>query len=355
MSQDKLTVLVLGVGGNVSQGIMKALALSRLPCRIVAACVSPKSMGLYLADAAHVSPLAEDPDFFDWLVEVCRKEGVQAVLSGTEPVLRVLSMRQEELKEKTGAVCIVSDPAPLSIGADKLATYDWLQAKGFPVLPYAPSEDERRLAALVSDNGYPLIAKPRFGRGSEGIVFLGNDDTLRFVSKLENYVVQQQVGDVLSEYTAGSFSDGKGRVLGVIVMHRELTQGTTSWARLGRFPEIRDQVTAIAEALRPRGPCNMQFRVTKEGAYCFEINVRFSGTTPIRARWGFNEVESALRQFVLGEKAQELPMVSEGVVFRYWNELYGREEDFELLRKLGTLEQPRADHVFLEDWGFRAP
>jgi carbamoyl-phosphate synthase large subunit len=124
---------------------------------------------------------------------------------------------------------------------------------------------------------------------------------------------------------------------------------------LGRFPKIRDQVTAIAEVLKPSGPCNMQFRVTPEGAFCLEINVRFSGTTPMRARLGFNEVESALRQFVLGEEPRDLPQITEGVVFRYWNELYGEDAGFEHLAEAGSLEQPRTDQAFLEDWGFSKP
>ncbi|NOG51580.1 MAG: hypothetical protein HND48_20760 [Chloroflexi bacterium] len=41
LSDSPLTVLVLGVGGNVSQGILKALALSTLPVRVIGACVGP--------------------------------------------------------------------------------------------------------------------------------------------------------------------------------------------------------------------------------------------------------------------------------------------------------------------------
>ena len=50
-----LTVLVLGVGGNVSQGILKALAISNLKCRVVGACISPLAAGLYTVDRAYVS------------------------------------------------------------------------------------------------------------------------------------------------------------------------------------------------------------------------------------------------------------------------------------------------------------
>ena len=81
---DDLTVLVLGLGGNVSQGILKALRLSTLPVRIVGACVSPASAGLYGADRALISPPAADPNFLDWLVDTCLSEHVDAVLTGVE-------------------------------------------------------------------------------------------------------------------------------------------------------------------------------------------------------------------------------------------------------------------------------
>jgi len=90
-----MNVLVLGVGGNVSQGILKALALSALKCRVVAACITPEAFGLHTVDRAYVSPLANDPLFLNWLSEVCRKEKIDAVLSGVEPILYVLSLFRE--------------------------------------------------------------------------------------------------------------------------------------------------------------------------------------------------------------------------------------------------------------------
>jgi len=39
LSRQPLQVLVLGVGGNVSQGILKALAASKIPCRVIGACI----------------------------------------------------------------------------------------------------------------------------------------------------------------------------------------------------------------------------------------------------------------------------------------------------------------------------
>ena len=79
-----------------------------------------------------MSPLADDPGFVDWVEDTCRREGVRAVLSGVEPVLARLSESAARIRENTGAVCIVSEPAMLAIGQDKLETCRWLAANGLP-------------------------------------------------------------------------------------------------------------------------------------------------------------------------------------------------------------------------------
>jgi carbamoyl-phosphate synthase large subunit len=350
---DKPTVLVLGVGGNVSQGILKALTLSRLPCRIVGACISPLALGLYTVHRAYVSPRADDPAFLDWLITVCRTEHVQAVFSGTEAVLGILANAAEDIRQRTAAVCIVSDPFRLQIGDDKLETCRWLEAQGFNSPRYASSEDEAALAKLAADCGYPLIAKPRRGKSADGVVEIRNPSQLGYISAQPGYIVQEYLGDLNSEYTAGCFCDRDGGVRGTIVMRREVLQGTTHRAEVGEFPEVRAEATRIAAALQPLGPSNIQLRMSHGQPICFEINVRFSGTTPLRARLGFNEVEEALRHFVLGEPARDLPLVTEGIVLRYWNEMYVDLRACAALRQSRQLLEPKQYNLLVEDYGVR--
>ncbi|HEY9868990.1 MAG TPA: hypothetical protein V6D08_07475, partial [Candidatus Obscuribacterales bacterium] len=115
----QLNVLVLGLGGHVSQGILKALADSSLRLRVVGACISPLARGLYMTSRAYVSPLASDGHFVDWLIETCRTERIDAVLSGVEPNLTAMADYAEEIYRQSGAVCIVSRPEVLAIGDDK--------------------------------------------------------------------------------------------------------------------------------------------------------------------------------------------------------------------------------------------
>jgi len=350
-NRGELTVLVMGVGGNVSQGILKALALSSLPHRVVAACISPLSVGLYRADRAYVSPYADDPGFLPWLLELCEREHVDAVLSGSEPVLAALSASAAEIEERTGAVCVVSPPEVLEVGQDKLLTCRWLEQNGLAHPRFADAEDETAVAALLEDRGYPVVAKPRVGKGAQGVVTAAGEAELRPFVGRPGFVIQEHLGSPDVEYTAGCFCDRDGRLRGTVVLRRELREGTTVVAEAGEFPQVRAEVEPTVTALRPLGPCNVQLRLSEGRAVPFELNVRFSGTTPVRARLGFNEVEAALRHFVLGEPAVDLPPVVRGRVLRYWNEVYVPDAAVDELGREGRLADPGRHDVRVEDWG----
>lgn len=338
-----INVLLIGVGGNVSQGVLKALALCKLAVNIIVAGVDPMDYGLHTGYRAYVCPWANSPMFMDWLVDTCRKEHVHAVLTGAEPVVYFLAQHRDEIESRTGAKVIASDLDVVDVGDDKWRTCEWLVKNGFPCPAYALSDDAAAVDALVSRCGYPLIAKPRRGGGSRGLFMVRDEAELAYARSRERYLLQQSVGTPNTEYTVGGLCDGMGNVCGVITLRRELHEGTTYRAVAGDYPEVDAAARKIIAALKPRGPCNIQCRVHDGRVYCFEINVRFSGTTPIRARLGFNEVEAALRHFVLGETVS-LPRITDGMVVRFIDELYLDPAAVRTLERDGVLPatRPRA-------------
>jgi carbamoyl-phosphate synthase large subunit len=62
----------------------------------------------------------------------------------------------------------------------------------------------------------------------------------------------------------------------------------------------------LALRLGSRGPLNIQLRMSEGVPFVFELHPRFSGTTPIRADVGFNEVDILLRNYLFGEKFSRL-------------------------------------------------
>ncbi len=68
------------------------------------------------------------------------------------------------------------------------------------------------------------------------------------------------------------------------------------------------------------------------------MNVRFSGTTPMRSKFGFRDVEAMIREYVLNEDIKNLFKSKKGEVFRYTNELYLKEETMETMGKNKKIE-----------------
>jgi carbamoyl-phosphate synthase large subunit len=246
---------------------------------------------------------------------------------------------------------VVSTPEAVGIGQDKLRTARWLEGAGLGYPRSAAGDDPEGVEALLAATGLPLVVKPRRGKGADAVAVVRTREELEHHAGRAATLVQEHLPDG-AEYTVGCMSDTEGLVRGSVVMRRELADGTTVVAEMGEFPEVRAEATAIAEALRPRGPLNVQLRVRDGRPVAFELNVRFSGTTPMRARAGFNEVEAALRHFVLGEPLT-LPEVGSGTVLRYWNEMYVPAAARDALTGTGRLDDPWAQPVVVEDWGIR--
>lgn len=318
-----INVLVLGVGGNVSQGILKALRASDLDLHIVGACIGPLSTGLYMCDEACISPYANDPKFIGWLTGVCNEKNIDIVLTGVEENIRAIAKDIDTFRAGTKAIFVSSSYEQLLVGQDKLATCRWLKENGCNYPDFCELTDKKGCEELAKRTGYPLIAKPCSGKSAQGIFFVRNDEELARFSGTEGYVLEECLGTDKDEYTVGCYCNKEGRLMDVIVMHRDLRHGTTMHAVVVENEAIRAEAERICKAYKPGGPMNIQMRVDKNGrAVCFEMNVRFSGTTAMRANFGYRDVEAMIREYVLGEEIEDCFNVRPGEAFRYDNEMY---------------------------------
>jgi carbamoyl-phosphate synthase large subunit len=288
-----------------------------------------------------LTPPAADPTFVDWLIRTCREYDIRGILSGVEPVLMALAEHRAQIESSTGARVLVSEVELLKVCGDKLRTAEWLHGRGLNAARSADSRDTEGVAGLVAECGHHLFAKPRRGKGSLGVFAVRTAADLDRATRLSDYVIQELLGDSAHEFTASTFTDRGGVLRGCIVMRRELKDGTTVFAQIVDEPSVKAEAIAIARALQPTGPCNMQFRTVDGRAVCFEINLRYSGTTPIRAHFGFNDVEAGVRNFVLDEPIGDLPEVVRGTALRFWNEIYLDERAWENWTAAGTLADPR--------------
>lgn len=326
-----MRTLVTGAGGNVAQGILRALDACGLASWIVTTDMDPMAVGLHVGDRGYVVPRATDPSFADAMIGIIRKERVDCVLAGAHAEIPSLASLRGRIEEETGTRVIVGSAEKVRRCHDKALTYEWLREVGIPHPETARSDDRDAVRSLLNRHGLPLIAKPREGFGSDGVLEVRDEEQLSAIHS-PKILLQQLVGTPRDEYTAATFSDGDGRVRASVVMKRLLLRGTSYHVELTEDPEIQREVERWAEALGMVGSCNFQFRVHRGTPTLFEINYRFSGTTFIRAALGFNDVEMAVRHFVLGEPVGR-PTMRRAVALRYWEELIIPGHDFESLSR----------------------
>lgn len=312
-----MKVLITGAGALLGQGIIRSLRRSSLDIEIVAVDPSPLSAGLYWADTRHAVPMARDPAYLERIRAILARERPDAVLIGTDVELDVFARNRESLERDFATHVIVSRPEVIAIADDKYLTYQFMRKHGFPCPASALAGEEDR---IIDEVGFPLVVKPRVGARSVGVSVVHNRDELaRAVAAAQSPpVIQECVATDAEEYTAGVIGFD-GRCPASIVMRRDLRDGNTYRAYVEDHPQLNATLRQIGEKLDPYGPVNFQFRLDGRDIKIFEINARFSGTTPLRAHAGFNEVEMVLRHVIHGDPIVQ-PTVEPMTILRHWSE-----------------------------------
>lgn len=314
-------VAVTGGGALLGQGIIRALQQISFDVHIAAVDVSPFSAGLFWTNQAYLVPKASASDYIDAIQRLLIKEQPDILLVGTDVELAPLAEARETLERETGTRILVSSPNVVAVADDKFATACFFRRHGFAAPASAAGSDLTGIANLVNACGFPLIVKPRTGARSYGVALVRDTQELRAaLERTPNAVVQEYIGSEQGdEFTAsGLYFDGCCNA--AIVMRRDLRDGNTYRAFTVFDTLLETKVREWTEALKPYGPANFQFRIDRDGIpKVFEINARFSGTTPLRAHAGFNEVEMCLRR-LLWEEPIVQPPIKPVSVLRHWTE-----------------------------------
>ena len=323
---EKIRVLVTGAGSIVGQGIMKSLRISSLPVIIVAADIHPLNAGLYRADEAVIVPKVEEDGSLEKIMNALKEKHIQVVMVGSEFDLMFFAEYKQEIEKETGALVVVSPLETVRIADDKWLTAEFLREHGLPCAPsYLPKSAED---AIVKANewGYPVILKPRSGTSSRGLHILHNEGELaRLFPTVSNPLLQKCIAmpkaELGSEYTCSIFRCKDGKLFGPFTARRVLRSGSSWIVEVVELPGLHVLMRQIGAMLSSLGSLNVQLMIGKDGPVPFEFNARFSGTTSVRAHFGFNEPEMVLRNYYLGETITA-PAIRKGLAISYKEDVF---------------------------------
>lgn len=316
--------LVTAIGSMSAEAVIRAIA--RQPGSAVVGCdLYPKewTAASRLVECFHQVPSARDATvYLSHLLEICKNERITHVVPLTDPEVDALSADRNRFDEMGVTLCISSQPA-IQLARDKLAVHQCFT-------------DHHRIRPIPTANlqnagnhgfAYPLLAKPRHGRSSEGQVSIPDAAALQFwrnrLAGLDYIVQPHSVGNVLVVDVVRQ-PDGRRSVA---MTRRELLR-TPNGAGMAVRMQPRHACDALAlEAAGILGLCgcvNLEFLVVEDVPLLMDVNPRFSAGVTFSMMAGYDMVSNHLRCFD-GRQIEPCPPPPDEVYARGFVEYSSRD------------------------------
>jgi len=319
ITTDREKVVVLGSGPNrIGQGIEfdyscvhGVLAAKECNYETIMINCNPETVS---TDFDTADKLYFEPVFWEHIYDIIRHEkpkGVIVQLGGQT------ALKLAEKLERFGIPILGTSYESLDLAEDrgrfstKLKEYN-IPYPDFDVITHA---DEAR--EVASKLGYPILVRPSYVLGGQGMKIVINDDDLEthvielFKNFPGNRVLLDHYLDGAIEAEADAICDGEDvYIIGIMEhiepcgVHSGDSNATLPPFNLGQLvmQQIIDHTRTIAKGLGTVGLINIQFAVKDEKVFIIEANPRASRTVPFICKaYGEAYVNSAVK-VMLGEK-----------------------------------------------------
>jgi carbamoyl-phosphate synthase large subunit len=167
-----ITVMVTASGAPGTAALLRALRENgEREVRLVGTDMSERAVGRHLCDAFHIVPGGADPAFPDAMLDVAKREGVDAILPQSSFDLEGLA----EHVDRFPMPVLVSRPDAIHRSNDKAETYAMLHRLGVPAPEFRRVNGAHEVDAAARELGYPdrpVCFKPVFSSGSRGFRIL---------------------------------------------------------------------------------------------------------------------------------------------------------------------------------------
>jgi len=260
----KLKILRSAVGSPPSLGLIRELQKNNI--EIIGIDANPLSFGLYDLKKTYLVPPGDSPDFLDKIIKIIEEESPDAILSGPEQEILVLS-KNKELLEKNGGMLLCPDYDSVVICSDKEKTYTKFEELGIP-FPEIYS---------IKNVQFPCIIKPKSGSGSLNVYKIENRKQFNFfIKKVRHPIIQEFIKG--EEYTIDILADKNGNCLSVVPRLRISTEsGISMKGKTIYNKEMMDYCKLIVKKLKLFGPLCIQCIKKNDKLRFLEINLRFGG------------------------------------------------------------------------------
>lgn len=277
--------------------------------KVVGADMSNTAPALAGCDSWHIVPSIYDGLYIEKILEVCKEESINTLISLNDMELPILAKSREKF-DALGVRLVLANDAAIDICSDKYSTYLFCKEKSI-LVPTSFVDLDKALQSIKKRSiSYPLIVKPRWGSASFGLHVVESDSELieaydvckkslansylsQFKESDDDVLVQEFIKG--KEYGVDIFNDMEQTYRGVVCKEKlSMRAGETDKAITVDASRFNEVSRIIGENLKHVGNMDCDFLEKNGQLYLLELNPRFGGGYPFSHESGANLVKALL-------------------------------------------------------------
>ena len=276
---------------------------------------------IYDADKYYIVPSISEPEYIDTILEICKNEKIDGVLSLIDPELSLLAENENKFNE-VGTTVIGSSLELCKLSLDKMLMYRWLTAHGYNCAKSWMNKEEFYEAVDKGIVSYPVFVKPCRGSASINISMVYDRDTIDILFNhekdlmIQEYLKGQEIGsdvyiDLISGEVISIFTKKK------IKMRAGETDKAVSFRDVRLFCLIEKFVLEAGY----RGQIDIDIFEINGEYYISEVNPRFGGGYPHAYEAGCDHMKLILENLKGNANARNIGNYDEGTYMMKYNEV----------------------------------
>lgn len=289
--------------------------------KVIATDMSNLAPAIYEADKYYIVPKMTAPEYLEVVLDICKKEEINGVLSLIDPELSFLAKNREKF-EAIGTTVIGSSYALCEMSLDKFQMYNWLKTHGYRC---AKSYMDKDIFFADVDAGmitYPVFVKPARGSASISISKVYDRETVELLFAHEDGLMIQEFLDG-QEIGADVYIDMVSHEVISIFTKKKLKMraGETDKAVSFKDEKLFALIEQFVKDAGYNGQIDIDIFDVNGDYYISEVNPRFGGGYPHAFESGADHMKLIVNN--LKGKANEcvIGQYEDGIYMMKYNEV----------------------------------
>lgn len=315
-----MNILILSAGtrNKIVQYFIKTLNDKG---KVIATDMSNLAPAIYEADKYYIVPKMTAPEYLEVVLDICKKEEINGVLSLIDPELSFLAKNREKF-EAIGTTVIGSSYALCEMSLDKFQMYNWLKTHGYRCAKSYIDKDIFFADVDAEMITYPVFVKPARGSASISISKVYDRETIELLFAHEDGLMIQEFLDG-QEIGADVYIDMVSHEVISIFTKKKLKMraGETDKAVSFKDEKLFALIEQFVKDAGYNGQIDIDIFDVNGDYYISEVNPRFGGGYPHAFESGADHMKLIVNN--LKGKANEcvIGQYEDGIYMMKYNEV----------------------------------